>query len=108
MLKPYTNNTGKTQTIGTRRLEPGQTRMVEDTMIPGYRAAQPPKAPPVDDIAELIQGSIKDFTASIEALNDDELQRARKLENSGKKRKGVLTAIDEALLDRAASEADDA
>jgi len=107
MMKPYTNHSSKTATIGTRRLEPGQTRLVEETMIPGFAVPPAPPERPIDDLAELLEGSVKQVTESLPGLDQDQLDRVRNLESGGKQRKGVLNAIEEQVIERAASSADD-
>jgi len=107
MMQPYTNHSSRTVTIGSRRLEPGQTRLVEETMIPGFVVPEPAPEQPIDDLAELLDGSVKQVSEALPGLDQDQLERVRKLESSGKQRKGVLNAIEEQRIERAASSADE-
>jgi hypothetical protein len=63
----------------------------------GAKPANPGKPGPSDPLAPILDGTIPEITAKLEALNLDELQRLRALEDGGKTRKGVLAAIDEAI-----------
>ncbi len=100
--KPHTNNTNQIQHIGTVTLWPGETREVEETLIPDHRPAPSAPAPEPDALAALIERNAPEVIAALPALDDDELALLDEMERAAEKpRKGVLQAIAEEQLLRA-------
>ncbi len=99
--KPYTNETDSIQHIGTVTLWPGETREVEETLIPGQTAHQESPQEP-DPLVLLIQGNAPEVIAALPTLDDEQLSLLDEMERAAEKpRKGVLQAIAEEKLTRA-------
>lgn len=107
---PYTNDTAAPVHLDGKRILPGQTRLVDETLLP-----QTPVAPtePAEDpggeggnVLDLLDGTEETIRAAIPELSLDQLQELRTAEENGKTRKGVTAALDEAILDRAGGEGD--
>ncbi len=107
---PYTHpdSAPNPTTIGGVLLHPGDTRLVDASMVPGARAkaAPAPTAPPAEDDMETLRSdSVKDIVAKLEQLADEQLDELEQLERADDKpRKGVLEGIDEERLRRAAAD----
>ncbi len=100
--RPYTNDTDSIQHIGTVTLWPGETREVEETLIPDHQAA--PQASPQGPgpLALLIQRNAPEVIAALPTLDDEQLSSLDEMERATEKpRKGVLQAIAEEKLTRA-------
>jgi len=101
MQRPYTNASDRPISIGGKRIAPGQTRSVEETLIPGWeRPGLEPKAPS-DPVLELLDNSVKDIVPRLPELSDDEFDRIRQAEADGKSRKSLAEAFGEETLRRA-------
>jgi hypothetical protein len=107
-LVPYTNNKPHNQHIGGRVIRPGETRMVDASLVPNAtpeEAAPGPAAP--NPLAELVKKKVKDIEAALPTLSDAELDEVLKLDGAdatdGQPRKGVAEAIAEEKLRRAAA-----
>lgn len=55
------------------------------------------------DVNKLLEGGIDDVTAAFDGMNHDTLLKVKTAEEAGKKRKGVLEAVDAALAKAAAN-----
>lgn len=102
MKVPYTNNTTTAQYIGPLLIQPGDTRMVDDSFLPKEPTAATP-AEPTDPVLALLDANVATVTSSIAALSDADLDRLETAEQNGKTRKGVLEAIAAQKIDRAAA-----
>lgn len=109
-LVPYTNTGINNAHIGGKVIEPGETREVDETLIPGY--GQPvAEAENAEDIpnpfVDILAGSVKEVTAALVdlELGLEQLDELEALETSAEKpRKGVLEAIDNRRLELAQGE----
>jgi hypothetical protein len=105
MKYPVTNN-GKTNLhVGTAVIRPGETRMVDDHLVPPNLRPQatPASSLPVDPVVTLIAGKAAEVIAALPALSDDDIAQVLALESgSQKSRTTVLQAIDAEKLRRAA------
>jgi len=106
MQVPYTNNLDRPVSIGGKRIAPGQTRSVEQTMIPGYEAKAAPAPPPSDPVLEILDDSIKNIVPRLPDLSDEDFDRLRQAEADGKSRSGLEEAFEEEALRRAEAAAD--
>lgn len=103
MKVPYHNDTDKFVHIGPVTIAPGATRDVEDSHIPGHKpAADTAPEAAADPLALLSAGKVADIIAQIPSLSDADLDRLGEMEQVGKNRTTLLSAIAEALLHRAA------
>lgn len=100
MKIPYHNTTDKFVTIGMVTIAPGHTRDVENSHIntPASTAAIEPTEPELDALATLLEGKVENVIAAVAGLSVDDLDRLGELEQTGKARKTVLSAIAERLL----------
>jgi len=102
MQKPYTN-TGTTPIyIGPHLVQPGDTRMVDESFMPPEGPAAASDAP-ADPVLDLLDYKVADIAAALSALSDEDLARLESAENAGKTRKGVLEAIGADKFRRAAA-----
>ena len=91
-------------------IPPGETRHFNLDQVPDHlrpAAAEPEPEAPGDPLAELIKGTVKEVSAAIPGLSDEDLSRLGDLEQGegGAARKGVLSAIAEEILKRADAKA---
>ena len=104
--KPCTNTTDQIMHVGNTTIWPGQTREVDETLLPDYAAPDTDDAAPDPDadLKALLEGNVGEVREALPAFTDDELDSLEALESEdagGKGRKGVLEAIAEARLQRA-------
>ena len=85
----------------------GETRLLPAHLVPAHLRDAPPEpepAPVVDLLVELLAGTVKDVAAALPGLDVDQLTELEALEALREApRKGVLAAIAEELLKRAAA-----
>jgi len=107
---PHTNTTENIQHIGNTTLWPGDTREVEESLIPGKAPDQEAAPDPTDPIAELLAENKGVIERQIQARDEtgrpiidmEALLTLEAAENATEKpRKGVLSAIAEEKLRRA-------
>lgn len=103
-LVPYTNTKPYNQHIGGRVIRPGETRMVDASLLP---AAQPdetaPAAPAPSAMDELAKKSVSAIVDALPSLSAEELDALLAADAAdGKARKGVTEAVAEEKLRRAA------
>lgn len=100
---PYTNPKKHTVHINGKAIAPGDTRDVEETMIPGYRP--PPKAQAeetADPVAELYGQTVADIIAQLPDLPDEDLKRLAQIEGGkDKPRVSLIKALSEESIRRA-------
>lgn len=102
-------NTGKnTMHVGTAMIPPGETRHVDVSYLPLHMQPKKPAAataPSVDPLNELLAGGVKSIIAAIPDLSINDLERLGELEQKkgDGARRTLLSAIGEALLERASA-----
>lgn len=109
-LVPYTNTGENNIHIGGKVIVPGETREVDETLVPGYGQALEPDADadrnPLDDETEallaILAGKVADVVAALPTLSVAQLDALENLETEAEKpRKGILEAIDARRLELA-------
>ena len=90
MKKHYTNTTKATVFVGGKMIAPGVTRLV-DVMVATAAAA------PVISYAEILANKVGDLPDLLLELNLEQLEEAKRMEESSANRKGAITAIEEAI-----------
>lgn len=92
---PYTNDKGHTVYVGPVSIRPGETRMVDPSMLNPEAPAAPAEEPQQPNpLATLLAGNVTAVQAGLEALSAEELAALQALEEgAAKPRKGVLEAI---------------
>lgn len=100
----YHNDTETVKHVGNKMIRPGETREVEETLLPDYKAKKPtePEANPNAELLALLDLSIPKITDKLPGLDGDELDIIEAAEQNGKTRAGLLEAIAEERLRRAA------
>lgn len=90
MKKHYTNTTNATVFVGGKMIAPGVTRLV-DVMVATAAAA------PAISYAEILANKVGDLPDLLLELNLEQLEEAKRMEESAANRKGAVTAIEEAI-----------
>lgn len=98
---PYTNTKPHAVTIGTKTIAPGDTRMVDESLL-GKTAAPPKATASADPVAAFLELRANDAKAAVINLPDEELAAVAEREE----RKTVLAAIQEEQLERAKAAGD--
>lgn len=109
VTKPYHNSTNKTVHIGNKSIRPGETREVDETMCPDFKANKP-KAAAADPNAKLLLLLDLSVPKLVEALHGktmEELDILEEAEEAGKTRVGAIAAITEARLIQVAADEHD-
>ncbi len=106
---PYHNDSDKIVHIGNKSIAPGETRPVDETLL--NRPRKPVDFNDLDaDLTEatglgaLLDKSVKDITAELDSLNDEQLAELEQLEKDGKKRTSLVSAIQQTMMTRAANQ----
>ena len=94
----FTNNTKKTAHIGTKSIPAGETREVDETLLPITHPQEQTEQPPANPLTELLTGNVKDVLSKLNGYTADELGAIDQLEVGGSNRKGVLDGIANQLL----------
>ena len=108
---PVTNNTKMAIYVAGAMIPPGETRHFDFNQVPPeFRPApqvEPEDETQFDPLAELIAHNVKDITAALPELSDEDLERLGDLEQAKGEtaRKSLLSAIAEAQLTRAEAKA---
>lgn len=104
------SNTGKMMMyVGGHMIPPGETRLLPAHHVPEHLWPVPspvvaPEAP--DPLTDLLTGNVKSVVEALPGLDVEQLMELEALEALREApRKGVLEAVAEALLERAADEA---
>lgn len=108
---PVTNTTAMPIYVGAAMIPAGETRHFDEQDVPAHLrpVAEPvAEAVPADPLLEILAGSVASIAAALADLNDTDLARLEQAEHDGKARKGVLVAMAEARLQRAAMDGTDA
>ncbi|MFP4615576.1 MAG: hypothetical protein ACLFRB_06840 [Thiohalorhabdus sp.] len=89
-------------------IEPGETRILPEHMVPprlrpgGRKPAPAPEPEPEpDEVLQLLDSSVGDITPELPALSDSDLDRLEQAEQDGKTRKTLMEAFQEERLRRA-------
>jgi hypothetical protein len=87
-------------------IPPGETRHFDEDLVPLHlrpAPVEPEPEAPVDALADLVTGTVKEVSAAVPGLSDEDLSRLGELEQAkgDAARKGVLSAIAEETLKRA-------
>lgn len=98
---PYTNTKPHAVTIGTKTIAPGDTRMVDETLVRATGRTPAVDEAPSDPLLEALDDSIANIAAKLPEFSDDELERLIQGEADGKTRKGLMSAFEEEKLRRA-------
>lgn len=103
---PVTNNTKMNLYVGSNIVPPGETRDFPESHVPHHlrpQADEPVReqGAPADPLGEMLKSSVKEISAGLDGLSTDDIERLGDLEQAGQARKGVLSAVSEALLARA-------
>lgn len=101
----YTNTGNTVAHVGGKSIPPGETREVEESMLPSFTTAPTKSAKPepeANPLAEILAHSVKDITALLPAMSDGELAALGEAEQlAAKPRTTLLGAIAEVMLARA-------
>ncbi len=107
MKIPVSNNTAMSLYVGAAMVPPGETRHFEESDVSHHLRPAKDETPAVvskeDPLAKLLQGNVKDIAAALPGMTMADIERLGELEQQGQARKGVLSAVSTALLDRAAN-----
>lgn len=92
---PFTNDKGHTVYVGPVSIRPGETRMVDPSMLnPEPAAPTAPAEEPPNPLADLLVGNVTAVQAGLANLTAEQLGELQAYEEGGvKPRKGVLEAI---------------
>jgi hypothetical protein len=102
---PHTNSFENTIHVGGVTIPAGETRDVDPSLLPGWEPEGDKMADlPADPIADMLKGNVKDVSAALELLSDDELHSALYLEERGQARKSLLELMAAEKLQRAAGQ----
>lgn len=104
MRKAIENKTQMPMFVAGMMIPPGETRLIEDDMLPPeHREKAPIPAPeiPADPLVELLEQNAKTVVAALDGISSEDLARLQLLETEGKARKTVLEAIAAEGLKRA-------
>lgn len=100
----HTNDTRNFMHVGAVTIPPGETRDVDASLLPGYKPeGGAPDAAPVDPLAKLLAGAVKNVVGELPNLSVEDLARALELEQDGQARKSMIEAITVETLRRAAA-----
>ncbi len=101
---PYHNDSETIKHIGGKMIRPGETRMVDASMLPNAHERNE-QAEAKSSEPTLIDGTVAQITAALPGLSDEELAELKAAEEAGNTRKGVMNAIAEEELRRAEAKA---
>jgi hypothetical protein len=103
-LVPFTNNTINTLHIGSATIPAGETRDVDESLLPGYgqetivTEAELPSNPMI----EMLKSNVRSVLEKIAALSDADLAQLVAQEEAGANRKTIIEAVGAEILRRAA------
>lgn len=106
MKIPVTNNGKNHMPVGSYLVPPGETRHIEEAEVPHHLRPKKEEAKeklPDDPLALLLEGNVQTVVAGLPELTIEQLEKLGDMEQTGQKRKGVLSALAETLLNRAAN-----
>lgn len=107
---PVTNTTAMPMYVAGQMIPPGETRHFDADQVPPLlrpAAPEPEAEKPIDAMEELIGHSVKDITALLPSLADEQLERLGDIEQAkgDAARKTLLSAIAEQILTNAEAKA---
>ncbi len=85
MKVPYTNTQEHTVHIDGKAIKSGDTRDVEETMIPSYQPVAQSFEPAPDQVTELLQEKVADIVAALPTLEEADFVRLAKMEEESEK-----------------------
>lgn len=90
----YTNETRNFQHIGGVTIPPGETRDVDPSLLPDFKQeVATPELQLVDLIADLLKNNVKNISAELVNLSEQDLAHAASLEQDGQNRKSLIEAM---------------
>ena len=100
-------NTGKTvMYVASQMIHPGETRHFARHHVPRHllpeEAPAAEEAAAADPVAELMELNANEIKAGLPVLPDEQLADVLELEMNGKKRKGIIEAVQNLQLERLA------
>lgn len=103
------NPTGMPLYVGATMVPAGETRHFDEQDVPLHLrpADEAPSAQdedPFNPLAALLEGTTREIVAALPDMSAEDIRQLEALEQLGQARKGVLSAIAEALLAVAASD----
>ncbi|HLP97483.1 MAG TPA: hypothetical protein VK149_03460 [Sideroxyarcus sp.] len=105
---PVHNKTAMPMYVGATMILPGETRHFDEHEVPHHlrqKQEEEQSAPALNNpLADLLKGSVAEVVAALAGMNAADIERVGDLEQQGKARKGILSAIAEKLLNHAADE----
>lgn len=105
-LIPVTNDGDSTRYVGGYAIHPGETREVPEHLVPADVDVVMDQDAVIDPVAQTLGHPIKGIVEMLPAMDDAELALVESAEIIGANRKGLLTAIAEEKLKRAANPKD--
>jgi len=106
---PVKNDGKTTRYVGGFAIPPGETRILPAASVPRHlhRAPTPvePKEAPDTFVADTLDGTVDEIKAILPTITAEDLDvlETAEMDENGKNRKGVLNAIQEERLNRAAN-----
>lgn len=102
---PVTNDTAMPIYVGSAMIPPGETRHFDEEQVPHHlRPEKPAEAVSAPDpsaaLAELLEGSVAEVKGSLSDLSLEDVERLGEMEQLGQKRKTLLAAIADEVLNR--------
>lgn len=94
--------------VGAAIVPPGETKDFPESRVPRHlrpqeKAAEAPKPPTINEtLAELLKGNVPTVVAALADMAAADIEQLELMEQAGQNRKGVLGAVAEELLNRAA------
>lgn len=103
-LVPFTNNTINTLHIGGATIPAGETRDVDESLLPGYgqETIGPEAELPSNPMIEMLKSNVRSVLEEIAALSDADLTQLVAQEEAGANRKTIIEAVGAEILRRAA------
>ena len=101
---PITNFGRDVVYVGGKSVLPGETRLLPEDLVPGYRVAldgATDSGPPRDPIAEILDGSVRSVVGVLQDLTDEDLRHMGRIEEAGAARKTLIEALGAEQLRRA-------
>lgn len=108
MKTVHYTNTGKNNVhIGLKRIQPGETREVDASLLDNVQTGEDPQEEQQDEISIMLDASVPEIIEAMQALSAEDYSRMKQAEVIGKQRKGLLDTFAEEDLRRASAQASD-
>lgn len=105
---PIHNDGKNSRYVGTVCILPGETRHVDERLLPNKSKPRPAPAPQADPLADLLDAKVTDIIPALPDLSDEDFQRLAAMETEkDKPRVTLVNAIAEDRLRRADEQAED-